>query len=95
MSNLVQATPSLLPPPQSISENIAPGIIGLFVQGLESGIVLMQLSRWFYLGRTESIGVKALVLFVTTVGLSALTQSSDPLLCGLTLRCGTAGWKQV
>ncbi|KAH9976619.1 hypothetical protein BGW80DRAFT_871766 [Lactifluus volemus] len=69
MSNLVQATPSLLPPPQSISENIAPGIIGLFVQGLESGIVLMQLSRWFYLGRTESIGVKALVLFVTTVGL--------------------------
>jgi hypothetical protein len=74
MSDLVQAPPSLRPPLQSVGEIIAPGIIGLFVQGLESGLVLMQLSRWFYLGRTESISVKALVLFVTTVGLSALTQ---------------------
>lgn len=64
---------------QSISEILAPGIVGLFVQGLETGLVISQLSQWLYLERREGIGITLLVVFVTTVGLSAFARfSSDP-----------------
>jgi hypothetical protein len=56
-------------PPQSISEVLAPGIIGLFVQGLVTGLIITQLSRWLYLERTDSVAVNVLVVFVTTIGL--------------------------
>jgi hypothetical protein len=56
-------------PPQSISEVLAPGIVGLFVQGLETGLVITQLSRWLYVGRLDSMPVNILVIFVTTIGL--------------------------
>jgi hypothetical protein len=57
------------PPPQSISEVLAPGIVGLFVQGLETGLIITQLSRWLYIGRLDSVAVNILVIFVTTIGL--------------------------
>jgi hypothetical protein len=62
------------PPPQSIGNMLAPGIIGLFVQGLETGLVITQLSRWLYLERMESAAINILVIFVTTIGLSVFTQ---------------------
>ena len=58
-------------PAQSISEVLAPGIVSLFVQGLETGLVISQLSQWLYLERREGIRITLLVVFVTTVGLSA------------------------
>lgn len=61
-------------PMQSISEILAPGIVGLFVQGLETGLVISQLSQWLYLERKEGVGITLLVVFVTTVGLSAFAR---------------------
>jgi len=64
-------------PMQSISEILAPGIVGLFVQGLETGLVISQLSQWLYLERKEGTGITLLVVFVTTVGLSAFARFSS------------------
>lgn len=58
-------------PPQSISNVLSPGIVSLFIQGLETGLVLSQFSQWFSLERKEGITITVLVLFVTTIGLSA------------------------
>ena len=60
-------------PPQSISNVLSPGIVNLFVQGLETGLVFSQFSQWISLKRkdSEGIAITVLVLFVTTVGLSA------------------------
>jgi hypothetical protein len=58
-------------PPQSISNVLGPGIVSLFIQGLETGLVLSQFSQWLSLERKERIIITVLVLFVTTVGLSA------------------------
>ena len=58
-------------PPQSISNVLAPGIVSLFIQGLETGLVFSQFSQWLSLERKEGITITVLVLFVTTVGLSA------------------------
>jgi len=52
--------------------NTSPGIIGLFVQGLEAGLVFAQLSSWLSgPDRTDSLPVVILTVFVTTVGLWA------------------------
>jgi hypothetical protein len=57
---------------QSLSNNTSPGIIGLFVQGLEAGLVFAQLSSWLSgPDRTDSLPVVILTVFVTTVGLWA------------------------
>jgi len=69
MSDVVQLSADV--PAQSISEVLGPGIVGLFVQGLEIGLILSQFSQWLYLGRREGVAITLLVLFVTTVGLSA------------------------
>ncbi|KAI0255438.1 hypothetical protein BJV78DRAFT_672325 [Lactifluus subvellereus] len=66
MTDFVQV--SAQSPPQSISEVLAPGIVGLFVQGLETGLVITQLSHWLCLERTESAVVNILVTFVTIIG---------------------------
>ena len=62
-----------LPPPQSFHPSIinvlGPGIISLFVQGLETGLVFSQFAQWLSLERKEGITITLLVLFVTTVGL--------------------------
>ncbi|KAF8494842.1 hypothetical protein F5888DRAFT_605805 [Russula emetica] len=55
-------------PPQSISNVLSPGIISLFIQGLETGLVFSQFSQWLSLERKEGITITVLVLFVTTVG---------------------------
>ena len=58
---------------QSTSEVTAPGIVGLFVQGFQTGLVLSQLAQWLNLKRTESTPMIALVVFVTVVGLLVYT----------------------
>ena len=57
-------------PPQSISNVLSPGIVSLFIQGLETGLVFSQFAQWLSLERKEGITITVLVLFVTTVGLS-------------------------
>ena len=59
---------------QSVSEELSPGIVSLFIQGLETGLVISQFSQWLYLGHAEGSAITLLVLFVTTVGLSAFTR---------------------
>lgn len=76
MSDAVQLSAGV--PTQSISEVLGPGIVGLFIQGLEIGLVLSQISQWLYLGRRDGIVITLLVLFVTTVGLSAFPCFSKP-----------------
>ncbi|KAH9021107.1 hypothetical protein EDB83DRAFT_2320525 [Lactarius deliciosus] len=54
---------------QSISEVRTPGIVGLFVQGIQTGLVVSQLAQWLDLERRESTSMTALVVFVTVIGL--------------------------
>ena len=63
-------------PPTQLTENRAasslcpvPGIVGLFIQGIESGLVLAEFSRWFSGGRKDRHFVSTIVTFVTLVGL--------------------------
>ncbi|KAH8988991.1 hypothetical protein EDB86DRAFT_2003069 [Lactarius hatsudake] len=71
MSGLVP--PTQLPPPprgfaQSQASMLVPGIVGLFIQGIESGLVIAQ---WFAtLDRSESSVLSTVVIFVTVVGLA-------------------------
>jgi hypothetical protein len=69
MSDIVQLSTGL--PAQSISEVVSPGIVSLFVQGLETGLVISQLSQWLFLDRREGIAITLLVMFVTTIALLA------------------------
>lgn len=66
---------SSVPPTQLIPSEaslLGPGIAGLFIQGLESGLVFAQLSQWFYASdRTEGSLLSTIVIFVTLVGLCA------------------------
>ena len=75
MSGSVPPT-HLPPPPPPGSQNqasvLAPGIVGLFIQGIESGLVFAQFSQWFAaLDRSESSVLTTIVIFVTVVGLYA------------------------
>jgi hypothetical protein len=70
MSDYDQLSAAGIPPP-SIANVLSPGIVGLFIQGLETGLVLSQFTQWLSLERKEGITITVLVLFVTTVGLSA------------------------
>jgi hypothetical protein len=60
-------------PAQSISNVLSPGIVSLFVQGIETGLVISQLSQWLSLEQGDGTAITVLVIFVTTVGLSALS----------------------
>lgn len=71
MSGYVQLSAGI--PAQSIGEVLSPGIVSLFIQGLETGLVISQLSQWLSLERSEGFAITALVIFVTTIGLSAFT----------------------
>ena len=68
MSNLTLPIPiSVL---QSQVDVLGPGIAGLFIQGLLTGLVLTQFFRWFSSSeRHDSVAFSALVVFVTIVGL--------------------------
>ena len=51
---------------------LCPGISGLIIQGIESGLVLAQFSQWFNnCDRIESSLLSSVVVFVTLVGLCA------------------------
>jgi hypothetical protein len=67
MSHFVQL--AVRAPQQSTSDVTAPGIVGLFVQGFQTGLVLSQLAQWLNLKRTESAPMTVLVVFVTLIGL--------------------------
>ena len=56
--------------PESILVSLlGPGIVGLFIQGIESGLVFTQFSRWFFeSNRSESTLLSIIVVFVTVVG---------------------------
>jgi hypothetical protein len=62
------------PPPSSLQGQVSvlgPGIAGLLIQGIESGLVFAQFSQWFFgSDRTESSLMSIVVVFVTLVGLS-------------------------
>ena len=87
MSDYDQLSAAGIPPqtpPQSISNALGPGIVSLFIQGLETGLVFSQFSQWLFLERKEGIPITVLVLFVTTVGLSAHPPLSFLRVCFLT-----------
>jgi hypothetical protein len=75
MSDYVPLSAAAGVPTQSISNVLSPGIVSLFVQGLETGLVFSQLSQWLSLNRREGTVITVLVIFVTTIGLSV---SSSP-----------------
>jgi hypothetical protein len=77
MSHIDQLSAAV--PAQSISEVLSPGIVSIFVQGLETGIILSQFFQWLYHQRTEGIAITVLVVFVTTVGLSDFPPSPQNL----------------
>ncbi|KAI0297022.1 hypothetical protein B0F90DRAFT_987679 [Multifurca ochricompacta] len=52
----------------SISNVLSPGIVGLFVQGVQTGLVITQLSQWLCLEQTERFVINALVTFVCAIG---------------------------
>ena len=71
-----QLPPQPSPPPpgftQSQASVLGPGIAGLFIQGIETGLVLSQFSQWFAaLDRSENSILTTIVIFVTVVGLYA------------------------
>jgi hypothetical protein len=55
---------------QSQTDVLGPGIAGLLIQGVLTGLVLGQFCRWFSAAeRDDSTAFSMLVLFVTGVGL--------------------------
>ncbi|KAI0000809.1 hypothetical protein BJV74DRAFT_882644 [Russula compacta] len=72
MSNSTLPSPPPMPggPPQSLANVIGPGIAGLFIQGLETGLVVTQFCRWFSSERNEGVALFILITFVTVVGLA-------------------------
>ena len=63
---------------QSEASVLGPGIAGLFIQGIETGLVFAQFSQWWFtsLGRSESSVLTAIVIFVTIVGLYVSSRRS-------------------
>jgi hypothetical protein len=72
------------PPPSSLQGQVSvlgPGIAGLLIQGIESGLVFAQFSQWFFgSDRTESSLMSIVVVFVTLVGLYASCRLFIPCL---------------
>ncbi|KAH9034532.1 hypothetical protein EDB84DRAFT_1594746 [Lactarius hengduanensis] len=66
-----QPSPPLPGFTQSQASVLGPGVAGLFIQGIESGLVIAQFSQWFAaLDRSESSVITTVVIFVTVVGLA-------------------------
>ncbi|KAH9175779.1 hypothetical protein EDB89DRAFT_2066359 [Lactarius sanguifluus] len=76
MSDLTPPTQLPPPPPppgfaQSQVSVLGPGIAGLFIQGIESGLIIAQFSQWLAtLDRSESSVLSTVIIFVTVVGLA-------------------------
>ena len=62
-----------LDPTTQITRNpaalLGPGIVGLFAQGIASGLVLAEFFRWLLRARRETYPVSIILVFVTVVGL--------------------------
>ena len=56
-------------PFQSQARVLGPGIAGLFIEGIETGLVIAQFCRWFSTERNDTAAFSILVVFVTMVGL--------------------------
>ena len=57
--------------PSQVSQ-LGPGIADIFIQGIESGLVLAQFSQWFSASDgIESSFSSTIVVFVTLMGLCA------------------------
>lgn len=56
-------------PPPSQASVLGPGLVGLFVQGIETGLVFAQFFRWYYARDRERSIVTTIVIFTTGVGL--------------------------
>ena len=55
---------------QSRANVLGPGIVGLLIQGIQTGVVFSQLATWLSLpGRTEHRFITILTVFITAVGL--------------------------
>ncbi|KAI9448974.1 hypothetical protein BJY52DRAFT_293564 [Lactarius psammicola] len=72
---LAQLPPPPPPPPPGFrhiqTSVLGAGIAGLFVQGIESGLVIAQFSQWFSVpNRGESSVLSTIIVFVTVVGLA-------------------------
>ncbi|KAI9448980.1 hypothetical protein BJY52DRAFT_1364182 [Lactarius psammicola] len=69
-----QLPPQPSPPPgftQSQASVLCPGIAGLFIQGIQTGLVFSHFSQWFAaLDRGGSSVLTTIVIFVTVVGLA-------------------------
>jgi hypothetical protein len=69
-----QPPPPPGPPPSSLQSQasvLGPGIAGLLIQGIESGLVFAQFSQWFFgSDRIENSLISIVVVFVTLVGFS-------------------------
>lgn len=61
------------PPPPSPGSQVSvlgPSIVGLFVQGIETGLVFSQFFQWLYgPERSENPILSTVIIFVTVVGL--------------------------
>ncbi|KAH9060677.1 hypothetical protein EDB87DRAFT_1831312 [Lactarius vividus] len=54
---------------QGQSSALGSGIVGLFIHGIEAGLVFSQFTRWFYgSGRSESSLLSTIIVFVTIIG---------------------------
>ncbi|KAI9435744.1 hypothetical protein H4582DRAFT_620317 [Lactarius indigo] len=57
--------------PQYQTSVLGPGIAGLFIQGIEAGLVFAQFSQWFYRSdRREGSLLSTIIVFVTVIGLA-------------------------
>ena len=73
MSNSTTTPLGGAPGSQNRTNALGPGIIGLFIQGIETGMVFSQLATWLSLpGRTEHRFISILTVFITAVGLWVL-----------------------
>ncbi|KAH9043001.1 hypothetical protein EDB84DRAFT_1559287 [Lactarius hengduanensis] len=69
------SVPPTQPPPSvstlSQASMLGPGLVGILIQGIETGLVFAQFSRWFSRpDRGGSTVLSAVVIFVTVVGLA-------------------------
>lgn len=82
-------------PQQSTSEVTAAGIVGLFVQGFQTGLVVSQLAQWLNLKRKESTSMIALVAFVTVIGLLVYLNLCFRLSAQLFVHFAHVGWRRA
>jgi hypothetical protein len=66
---MYDSAPPTQPTKSQAASLLGPGITGLFIQGIESGLVLAEFCWWFSNARRERHLVSVIVVFVTVVGL--------------------------